>query len=133
VHRFNPLSRACQKGINRVRVVLQEEATKRRAAKASGAIYNDAIEWTTAAAANDPVNHGAVQLRLAVAAVLTTSEALRQTLLELCENADVVPELREEVRQAVSESRWTMNALFKMRLLNSCIKESQRTLLALGT
>jgi cytochrome P450 len=116
-----------------VRVVLQEEATKRRAAKASGAIYNDAIEWTTAAAANDPVNHGAVQLRLAVAAVLTTSEALRQTLLELCENADVVPVLREDVRQAVSESRWTMNALFKMRLLNSCIKESQRTLLALGT
>jgi hypothetical protein len=132
-HRFNSLSRACQHGINRVREMLQEEATRRDAAKASGVSYDDAIEWTTAAAAaGEPVDQGAVQLGLAVAAVFTTSEALRQTILELCKNADIIPELRAEVQQAISEWGWTMNALFKMKLLDSVMKEGQRTLPALG-
>ena len=115
--------------------MLQEEATRRAAARASGVSYDDAIEWTTtaaAAAAGEPIDQGAVQLGLAVAAVFTTSEALRQTILELCKNADIIPELRAEIQQAIAESGWTMRALFKMKLLDSVMKEGQRTLPALG-
>ncbi|KAL2067505.1 hypothetical protein VTL71DRAFT_1930 [Oculimacula yallundae] len=130
-HYFNPQSRACKLGINRVREMLVAEEAKRESAKKSGVIYNDAIEWTKAAAGDKPIDQGAIQLGLAVAALFTTSEALRQIILDLCKNQDIVPALREEVQQAIAESGWTMNALFKMKLLDSVMKESQRTLPAL--
>jgi hypothetical protein len=133
-HYFNPFSRACKQGMGRVRDILREEAARRRAAKASGAIYNDAIEWTSAATAtgDKDIDQAALQLGLAIAALFTTSEALRQTILELCKNPDITPALREEIQQAISESGWTMSALFKMKLLDSVLKESQRTLPPLG-
>lgn len=131
-HRFNPSSRACQCGIDRIRLMLQEEAVRRDAAKALGAVYDDAIEWTTAAAGGRHVDHGAVQLGLAVAAIFTTSEALRQTVIELCRNTDAISAVREEVKRAIAESGWSMNAFFKMKLLDSVMKEGQRTLPALS-
>lgn len=131
-HYFNPFSRACKQGMRRVRIMLQEEVVRRRAAKSSGAIYNDAIEWTSAAACDENIDQAALQLGLAVAALFTTSEALRQTVVELCKNTDIIPAVREEIQQAISESGWTMSALFKMKLLDSVMKESQRTLPPLG-
>lgn len=40
--------------------------------------------------------------------------------------------MREEIQQAISECGWTMSALFKMKLLDSVMEESQRTLPPLG-
>lgn len=131
-HWFNPFSRACKEGITRARELLQDEMTRRNAAKASGAAYNDTIEWTTAAAGDHKFDQAAVQLGLAVAALFTTSEALRQTILELCKNPETMSELREEIQQVIAEHGWTMSALFKMKLLDSVLKESQRTLPPLG-
>jgi cytochrome P450 len=131
-HYFNPLSRACKQGMSQVRAMLREEEVRRRAAKASGAIFNDAIEWTSAAAGDKDIDQAALQLGLAIAALFTTSEALRQTVVELCKNTDIVPAIREEIQQAISEFGWTMSALFKMKLLDSVMKESQRTLPPLG-
>lgn len=131
-HYFNPFSRACKQGIARTRELLKDEMTRRDAAKASGTSYSDTIEWTTAAAGDHKLDQAAVQLGLAVAALFTTSEALRQTILELCKNPETVSELREEIQQVISEHGWTMGALFKMKLLDSVLKESQRTLPPLG-
>ena len=131
-HYFNPFSRACKQGMRQVRDMLREEMVRRRAAKASGAIYNDAIEWTSTAAGDKDIDQAALQLGLAIAALFTTSEALRQTVIELCKNTDIIPAMREEIQQAISEFGWTMSALFKMKLLDSVMKESQRTLPSLG-
>ena len=132
-HYFNPFSRACKQGMRQVHDMLREEVVRRRAAKASGAIYNDAIEWTSAAAGDKKdIDQAALQLGLAIAALFTTSEALRQTIVELCKNTDIIPAMREEIQQAISEFGWNMSALFKMKLLDSVPKESQRTLPPLG-
>ena len=131
-HYFNPLSRACKQGMKQVRVMLREEVVRRRAAQASDATYNDAIEWISAATGDKDIDQAPLQLGLAIAALFTTSEALRQTIVELCKNTDIIPALREEIQQAISECGWTMSALFKMKLLDSVLKESQRTLPPLG-
>ena len=131
-HYFNPLSRACKQGMKQVRVMLRAEVARRRAAKASDATYNDAIEWISAATGDKDIDQAPLQLGLAIAALFTTSEALRQTIVELCKNTDIIPALREEIQQAISECGWTMSALFKMKLLDSVLKESQRTLPPLG-
>lgn len=112
--------------------MLREEVVRTRAAQASDATYNDAIEWISAATGDKDIDQAPLQLGLAIAALFTTSEALRQTVVELCKNTDIIPALREEIQQAISECGWTMSALFKMKLLDSVLKESQRTLSPLG-
>jgi cytochrome P450 len=74
-----------------------------------------------------------LQLGLAVSALFTTSEALRQTILEVGKQPKLILELREEINEAISRYGWTAKALFEMRLLDSVMKEAQRTLPILGT
>lgn len=140
VHYFNPSSRSCRSLVEQGRAMLDDELARRdrerQKAQREGTalpVYADAIEWVSAAAGDRPVDHGALQLGLGVAALFTTAEALRQTVLEICSHGDLVLPLREEVEQAVHESGWTMNALMKMKLLDSVMKEAQRTSPALGT
>ena len=60
-----------------------------------------------------------------MAAVVTTSELLKQTLIEICSHELMIP-LREEVEAVVHEPGWSPAALTNMRLLDSVIKETQR-------
>ncbi|KAH0286128.1 putative cytochrome P450 [Aureobasidium namibiae CBS 147.97] len=127
--RFNALSNRCRSNMKRARIIMQEENVKRNADRANSHVdYNDAFEWITKAAGGRPVDMAAQQLGLGVAALFTTSEALRQTILEIAAHPDLISSLREEIEQAVLESGWTMAALFKMKLLDSVMKEGQRTL-----
>lgn len=77
----------------------------------------------------DPV---IIQLALAAGALHTTSQLLNQTLLDLAyagnTNHSIVEQVREEYRDStgLTEGRIVPPTLPKMRILESCIKETQR-------
>ncbi|KAJ5505176.1 Cytochrome P450 [Penicillium fimorum] len=56
----------------------------------------------------------------------TTSDLLKQAILDICMHPDLIPVLRGEAQKAVEESGWTTAGLFKMQLLDSAIKETLR-------
>ncbi|PIA97953.1 Fumitremorgin C monooxygenase [Cercospora beticola] len=129
VHWFLPGARDCRKLMRDVRRVMREEVKRREreGTEGKGEIeYFDAVGWSEELAGGKKVDHGAVQLSLAMAALHTTSSALRQVLLDLCEHAELVEPLREEVREAVKDHGVTAAAVAKMHLLDSVMKESQR-------
>ncbi|KAI5206533.1 hypothetical protein E4T38_03806 [Aureobasidium subglaciale] len=128
-HLFNPLSRTCRHDMKRARIMITEELRRRKSEETHSTLpYNDTIEWLSAAAGEKPIDLGAMQLALAIAALFTTSEALRQTILEICKHTDIVSPLRNEVEEAIAQHGWTTAALIKMRLMDSVMKEAQRTL-----
>jgi cytochrome P450 len=71
-------------------------------------------------------NYAAAQLTLSMAAIHTTTEGLTQALLDLCIRPEFVRPLREEVIKVVGEEGWTKQAIYKLRLMDSFLKESQR-------
>lgn len=71
----------------------------------------------------DYVKH---QLGLSMAAIHTTSEGLTQAMLDLCSHLEYIQPLREEVIKVVSEEGWSKTALYKLKFMDSFLKESQR-------
>lgn len=61
-----------------------------------------------------------------MAAVVTTSELLKQALINVCAHTDLVEPLRDEINVSVRANGWTTAGLFNMSLLDSVIKETQR-------
>ncbi|KAF3483805.1 cytochrome P450 [Arthroderma uncinatum] len=82
--------------------------------------------WLRDAAAGRSLDHTAAQLAFAVSALHTTTELLKQTLLDICTHPKLIQPIRDEVSEALKEDGWTTAGLFKMQLLDSVIKESQR-------
>ncbi|KAK7750294.1 hypothetical protein SLS62_007811 [Diatrype stigma] len=104
-----------------------EEGKARREKKQQH--YNDALEWagqvaTRRGAADYDVNK--FQLTLSVAAIHTSTDLLVQTLIDLAQHPAFVPRLRAEIAAVLRKHGWTKLALYHMKLLDSCIKESQR-------
>lgn len=80
------------------------------------------------------------QLALSVVAIHTTTELLTGTLLDLAQNGDFIASLREEMihvleeqnhdgnvdAEATGKTSWKKNSLYKLKLLDSALKESQR-------
>ena len=127
VHWFLPGARTCRGLMSRVRNVVNAEI-ERRAREDDEVEYHDAITWSQEIAGNDKtVDHGAIQLAFAMAALHTTSEALRQVLLDICQHSELVEPLRNEIEKVVSTSSGlTLAALANLHLLDSVMKESQR-------
>ncbi|KAG6040945.1 hypothetical protein E4U41_006536 [Claviceps citrina] len=90
--------------------------------------YNDAIDWAEQEAAIsgsrfDPV---IFQLTLSLLAIHTTFDLLQQTMTELAQHPEFIKPLREEVEQILETGGWKKTSIFKMKLLDSAIKEAQR-------
>lgn len=88
--------------------------------------FNDTIQWLEDIAAGRPYDAAAAQIAYAISAMHTTSELLKQALLDICMHPELIPAIRNEAKTAVEESGWTIAGLFKMELLDSAIKETQR-------
>jgi cytochrome P450 len=86
----------------------------------------DSIGWMYEISRGREVDYVAAQLSLTMAAIHTTTEALSQVLVDICQNPDIVEPLRKEIVAVVSENGWTKVALQKLRLMDSLLKESQR-------
>jgi cytochrome P450 len=87
---------------------------------------SDAIGWMVEMAGGKQVDYVAAQLSLTVAAIHATTEALTIALLMLVTYPEIIPLLRQEVIEALSKDGWSKQALFKMKLMDSFLKESQR-------
>ncbi|KAI9039701.1 cytochrome P450 [Aspergillus affinis] len=125
----------CQKVRGQVRLarriltpVLEERTATKKSAETKGhkLKFDDTIEWTEEVAKGRPYDPIAIQLGLAMGALHTTTQLMQQAILDICAHQDLIKPLREEIAHAVQESGWTTAGLFKMKLLDSVIKETQR-------
>lgn len=63
---------------------------------------------------------------MSLAAIRTTTETTCTALLDICEYPGLADRLRQEIVQVVIEFGWTKTSLYKLRLMDSFLKESQR-------
>ncbi|CAG8192242.1 unnamed protein product [Penicillium salamii] len=111
--------------------VLEERRLEKEAAAQAGKApqqHMDAFEWMDQhykemGRSCDPV---IVQLALAVTGMHTTTDMLAQLLYDLDGKDDLIKALREEVVTVIQREGLTVSSLSNMRLMDSCLKESQR-------
>lgn len=132
VHWFLPNAARCRNIIPRARAIMKQVVDKRREeareAEQEGRPapeYNDAIAWVQAAS-EKPIEMGDLQLSLAMAALMTTSEMLRMVLVDLARHPELVEPLRQEITHQISAHGLSIAAASNMALLDSVMKESQR-------
>lgn len=133
VYRFLPESRILVQQQKLARAVIEPEIRARRAARSeaqrSGKRYdsNDAISWFDDVTQGKPYDFPLAQLRLSAAAIHTTSSTLTLIMYDILRYPELIPALRKEVVSVLKEDRgWKKTSLYKMRLLDSVMKESIR-------
>lgn len=132
VHWFLPELRKCRQQMRRARHMLQPIFDMRAQAKSNfidgqeARTLDDTIQWLEEIAAGRPYDAAAAQVAFAISAMHTTSELLKQALLDICMHPELITAIRKEAKTAVEESGWTIAGVFKMELLDSAIKETQR-------
>lgn len=134
VHWFMPSMKRCREHIRVARRLIEPEITarykERRNEMLSGKPTSkslDAINWFMDNAGNEPYDFALAQIVLASAAIHTTTGMLLGLLYDLAQNPEIANELRKEIIQVLQEDGgWKKTTLYKMKLLDSCMKESQR-------
>ncbi|KAH8663815.1 cytochrome P450 [Ilyonectria robusta] len=133
VHWVLPDCRKLRKEVSEARSIIESTVDRRRQLKdelvAGGKDvpeYNDAIEWFEKAAKGAPYDPTPLQLSLSLAAIHTTTDLLTQVLTRISQNLDILKPLREEITSVPQDEGWSKTSLYKMQLLDSIIKESQR-------
>lgn len=66
------------------------------------------------------------QLLLSFAAIFTTTDLICQVILDLAERPELLQALREEITSVIPTKGWQKTSLYKLALLDSVLKESQR-------
>jgi cytochrome P450 len=129
----NPLYRQLRKQVRDarqvVRPLIEKRKTEVRGALAAGQKpdkFPDLIGWMVAQARASNIDYTAGQLGMSVVGIHTTTEALCQALVDLCQHPELFQPLREEIVQVFKMEGWTSTTLQKMRLMDSFLKESQR-------
>lgn len=132
-HHFLPEMKLVREEVKTARRVIEAEVAERRRARFEAQLSGtplkstDAIGWFDDVAGDRQFDIVQEQMMLSVAAIHTTSVTLMQLLYDLADNPKYVDMLREEIVAVLSEDGgWQKNTLYKMKLLDSCMKESQR-------
>ncbi|KAI4603901.1 hypothetical protein KJ359_000021 [Pestalotiopsis sp. 9143b] len=133
IHWFLPECRTCRKQLVLARKLLQPVLDKRqrtaselRAAGKPLPVYDDTIAWIEEVAAGRPFDPTATQLAFAISAMHTTTELLKQTLVDICMHPELIEPLRSEAEAAIGQNGWTTAGTFQMQLMDSVVKETQR-------
>ncbi|KAL1856277.1 hypothetical protein Daus18300_010850 [Diaporthe australafricana] len=125
--------------------VIEKRLERNREADAKGVPRpktGDTIQWFYDAFEKHGVQPRAAeaQLALSVVAIHTTTELLTGTLMDLAQNDDFINSMRSEMIDVLEEqdaaangdaegtgkTSWKKNSLYKLKLLDSALKESQR-------
>jgi cytochrome P450 len=109
--------------------VLEKRRAEKRAALKLGSTpkrYNDAMEWMEESAKGRQYDPAVGQMAFSVAAIHTTSDMMTQVIYDLCGKDDLIHGLREEIIAVLSQDGWKKTALYKLKLMDSMLKESQR-------
>ncbi|KAH7012015.1 putative cytochrome P450 monooxygenase [Macrophomina phaseolina] len=87
----------------------------------------DALDWMNLQARGMPFDKVLAQMLMSFVAIHTTSNTLLALMYDIVSHMELIEPLRQEVVEALrEEGGWTKAALHKMKLLDSCMKESQR-------
>lgn len=103
-----------------------DRAQKALAAGGKPPKMSDTIGWMVEISQGKQIDYVAAQLSLTVAAIHATTEALTTALVDLVTYPEIIPRLREEIIQVITEEGWTKQTLYKLRFMDSFLKESQR-------
>lgn len=133
VHWFLPSFQLVRKRLKDCREIVNAEVQKRREEKAACAAANkpypkrnDVVEWYEDAANGRPYDLAHQQLVISVVSVHSTTDLVTQVLYNLCRHQELLEPLREEIRSVIAEEGWTKKGLYRLDLLDSVIKETQR-------
>ncbi|KAI3323903.1 cytochrome P450 [Xylariaceae sp. AK1471] len=128
-----PHSARLRKSVRDARKLIMPEVERRKAivdaARAAGEKppkVADTIGWMYDIANGKDLDFVSGQLSLTMAAIHTTTESACRALLDLCKYPDVAQQLREEIIDVVGREGWAKTTLYKLRLMDSFLKESQR-------
>ncbi|KAJ5948643.1 hypothetical protein N7454_001950 [Penicillium verhagenii] len=126
--RYLPGARKAQRQLKHARKIINPVVKERRDAEraGNGVRYHDALQWLEDIAKGEPYDPAAAQLGLSAAAIHTTTDLLTQTLLDICGRDELIRDLREEIISVVQEHGWKKTTLYKLKLMDSVIKECQR-------
>jgi cytochrome P450 len=127
---FLPVCRQLRAKQRKATDIISAEVERRRLAAASNADTesNNLLAWydkqhRKLGGKYDPAS---AQLLLSFAAILTTTDLLCQVILDLAEHPELIQPLRDEISSIISTMGWKKTALYKLGLLDSVIKETQR-------
>lgn len=135
VHWFLPECKKLRQELRDARRVMEPVVEKRlernRDAASRGeklAKTEDTIGWMDAAyqRAGMKLDVTVAQIAISAAAIHTTSKLVTGALMDFCATPGFIDEIREEMRMVLEEDAWKKTSLYKMKLLDSALKETQR-------
>ncbi|KLJ11186.1 hypothetical protein EMPG_13523 [Blastomyces silverae] len=133
VSNFIPSCRKLREEIEEARAIIQPVLEERRMAKEAAIRagktperYIDAMEWLEESAKGRYYDPVIAQLSFSHASIHTTSDLITQTLLDICGRDELIQELRDEIVTVMEAEGWKKSTLFKLKLLDSVLKETQR-------
>ncbi|KKY28744.1 putative cytochrome p450 [Diplodia seriata] len=132
VNLYLPGPRKVRATIAKARALIVPEIEQRRAKVAEAASRGekvkgkDTVAWMDEVAKGRPYDPVVNQLFFSVVALHTTGDLITHAILDLVTHPEVIEDLRDEVRQVLKEDGWKKTSLYKMKLMDSFLKESQR-------
>lgn len=131
VHWFMPSCWRLRKMLRHTQDVLNPHIDRREKAKVEAAkegrtiVYNDCIEWF-AKEYKGKYDPAIEQMTLTLVANHTTSDLTQQAMLDIAANPHLFKPLREEIVRVLSADGLKKTSLYKLKLMDSVLKESQR-------
>ncbi|KAI1339931.1 cytochrome P450 [Xylariaceae sp. FL0016] len=134
VYLLIPQSWSLRRAVRDARTIIDPEVRRRKAvvdaARARGEKppkVADTIGWMyEVSGGREDADLVAGQLSLTMAAIHTTTETTCQALLDICEYPEVAQQLRDEIVEVLGEHGWAKTTLYKLKLMDSFLKEGQR-------
>ncbi|KAL1632954.1 hypothetical protein SLS56_003240 [Neofusicoccum ribis] len=134
VYRFLPELRVVRDQFQKARQIIEPEIAARRHARHQALLEgkprpksNDALSWFDDCAGDRPYDVTQGQMLLTIVSIHTTSSTLLALMYDIVGHSEYIDMLREEITQVLKEEKGlTKTSLHRMKLLDSCMKESQR-------
>ncbi|KAJ5205664.1 Cytochrome P450 [Penicillium cf. griseofulvum] len=137
VHWFLPATRKLRMHLKMARSIISREIDRRALIRAGKLPEDDpprgpdALDWyreTAEARNNLTFDQSCAQVGLALAAIHTTSNLLTNVLYDLAAYPEYIQPLRDEIRAVAAEDgTLKKTSLLKLKLMDSVMKETQRT------
>ncbi|KAI2632123.1 cytochrome P450 [Hypoxylon sp. NC1633] len=133
VYLLLPHSRSLRNAVRDARKLIKPEVQRRKAAVDAAHAAGekppkvaDTIGWMYEVAKDKDADFVAGQLSMTMAAIHTTTETICWALFDICAYPDVAQQLREEIIEVIGQHGWAKTSLYKLKLMDSFLKEGQR-------
>nr|XP_036576218.1 cytochrome p450 monooxygenase [Colletotrichum truncatum]KAF6782926.1 cytochrome p450 monooxygenase [Colletotrichum truncatum] len=129
VHWFLPCCRELREMLRTARAAIAPIQEQQREQEKHGAIFNNTLSWIEKLAKKQQdktaQNAAFQQLGLSILANASSTDLVSQNILDLCHNSEIIEPLREEAAM-VTRDGWKSSSLYKLRLMDSVLKETLR-------